>query len=927
MTNLLNDTTNNLTFNQYSISDFWTGSVDGEGYPILSAEVDTLDGVPYELEFSVAANLAANAVDVEIEISFAGTIIGTINHSGALFAEQSLTFMGTGETDTLQFRILDNTGGSGEGNVDTSGVIPSYEKTVTFLGQEITVDAFMPGQGLVYQVLGGKLVKFDLATNTYEDLEYQNSFNVNSIGFSAQYDLIFGQARGNGTDVNGNSVSDGDLIAFDARGKLYKVAETPYQTYIGDIDGNGDLWIFPAGISTAYKLDFDNLDENNQPVTVVYDIPNPTRPTSGLADLAFNPTTKTFYGVAHGGSGGTNPTLFAVDISGVELGEGIELTETPIAGTIVDGVTKPGIPTSAYGAAMVDGDGNVYAGANNADHDLNSNTPNSGGFYKLITGEDGNVYMELLAASPTVTNNDGAMDTRGFDPFLGIDGSSTVLLKEPVLSVALAEDDLVALSAKGSAKTIDLLANDSVTEGESLTVTKINGSNATAGMQVTLQNGETAVYNGDGTLTVTPAELSTNVVGSLTYTIENDNGVTDTALVTVATSPVDGTAGNDSMMLDYTDADGNQIQQADGEDDVILGYGGNDKIFAGSGDDVIYGGSGADFMRAHSGDDYVEGGAGNDILDGGLGADTLRGGDDDDLYYVDNAEDDISETGATGHDKVYSTLSYTLASEFEDLWLIKGSSAIEGHGNGEQNTIVGNENDNLLKGYGGNDYMLAGAGDDTMYGGAADDNLQGGYGDDLQYGGDGNDKLHGQDGDDIQYGGSGADTLCPNFGDDTMYGGEGDDLLAGRNGDDVAYGGAGDDMYKVESGADQAIEYADEGYDTVHAMTSFTLGEHVERLRLTGTGALDGVGNSSDNRLIGNGSVNNLSGLAGDDHLNGMGGDDVMLGGSGSDRMFGNAGNDWLEGGSEADNLAGNMGQDSLYGGQGNDRLFGGGGA
>ena len=32
--------------------------------------------------------------------------------------------------------------------------------------------------------------------------------------------------------------------------------------------------------------------------------------------------------------------------------------------------------------------------------------------------------MELLADAPRVSSNDGAMDTRGVDPFLGIDDSS-----------------------------------------------------------------------------------------------------------------------------------------------------------------------------------------------------------------------------------------------------------------------------------------------------------------------------------------------------------------------------------------------------------------------------------------------------------------------------------------------------------------------
>ena len=202
-----------------------------------------------------------------------------------------------------------------------------------------------------------------------------------------------------------------------------------------------------------------------------------------------------------------------------------------------------------------------------------------GGFYKVLTGEAGQIYLELLAEAPSVTNNDGAMDTRGLDPFLGIDSSSTVLLKEPIVSIALTEDDQAALSAKGGSKTIDILANDTVSEGETLSVTKINGQTATVGLEVTLENGEIVSFDGNGLLTLTPTDDASNVSASLTYTIENDNGVEDTATVTVFISPIDGTSGNDSMMSGYTDGEGNHVEGSDGLNDVILGYGGNDKIF------------------------------------------------------------------------------------------------------------------------------------------------------------------------------------------------------------------------------------------------------------------------------------------------------------------------------------------------------------
>jgi hypothetical protein len=231
------------------------------------------------------------------------------------------------------------------------------------------------------------------------------------------------------------------------------------------------------------------------------------------------------------------------------------LTSQTNAGTIVDGAPKDGIPSSAFGATMVDGDGNVYIGANNADHDLDPATPNTGGFYKITTGGDDALYTTLLAEAPKVASNDGALDTRGVDPFLGIDTFSTVLLRAPVLSVAVAEDDQMKLAAKGDAVSIDLLANDDVTEGETLTLTHLNGRAVSVGDTFTLANGESVTYLGAGSVAVIPGSLPRDVTAELTYTIRNQSGITDTATLTIETSPVQGTAGNDHM-VGFADADG-----------------------------------------------------------------------------------------------------------------------------------------------------------------------------------------------------------------------------------------------------------------------------------------------------------------------------------------------------------------------------------
>jgi Ca2+-binding RTX toxin-like protein len=88
-------------------------------------------------------------------------------------------------------------------------------------------------------------------------------------------------------------------------------------------------------------------------------------------------------------------------------------------------------------------------------------------------------------------------------------------------------------------------------------------------------------------------------------------------------------------------------------------------------------------------------------------------------------------------------------------------------------------------------------------------------------------------------------------------------------------------------------------------------------LTLTGTLAINGMGNASANSLVGNTSANKLEGLGGDDRLYGYGGADTLFGGDGDDLLDGGSGADLLDGGAGDDVLQGGMGADILIGGTG----------
>lgn len=129
----------------------------------------------------------------------------------------------------------------------------------------------------------------------------------------------------------------------------------------------------------------------------------------------------------------------------------------------------------------------------------------------------------------------------------------------------------------------------------------------------------------------------------------------------------------------------------------------------------------------------------------------------------------------------------------------------------------------------------------------------------------------------------GNDLINGLAGDDILDGGAGDDQLDGGAGADQMSGGAGNDLYIVDHLADHAIENANEGIDSVQASVSLSLRENVENLTLTGSAAINGTGNYSNNTIIGNAASNTLTGGYGDDWLDGGTGADHLVGGFGSD--------------------------------------------
>ncbi len=180
--------------------------------------------------------------------------------------------------------------------------------------------------------------------------------------------------------------------------------------------------------------------------------------------------------------------------------------------------------------------------------------------------------------------------------------------------------------------------------------------------------------------------------------------------------------------------------------------------------------------------------------------------------------------------------------------------------------------------------------------------INGTNGNDTRNGTNGDDEIYGLAGNDTLYGLNGSDYINGGAGNDSLYGGEGDDYINGGEGIDRLEGGNGNDFYVVDSSSDVIVENGT-GRDAISASLSWTLASTstVEDLLLSGSGAINGTGNSLNNSNIWNSCNNVLYGKAGNDALTGWEGDDFLLGGIGNDTLFGSDGNDTLRGGVGAD--------------------------
>ena len=175
----------------------------------------------------------------------------------------------------------------------------------------------------------------------------------------------------------------------------------------------------------------------------------------------------------------------------------------------------------------------------------------------------------------------------------------------------------------------------------------------------------------------------------------------------------------------------------------------------------------------------------------------MRGGDGNDVYFVDNANDQVIEYGnaQAGIDTVRTVIDYTLTDHVENL-ILQGMQNLNGTGNSLNNNIEGN---------GGNNHLYGLAGDDCLVGKDGNDYLDGGVGNDILIGGTGNDTYFFDKG-------YGHDTIREESGNDTLLFGKGvaaSDVLLSKSGANLTVSVGANDSITIDdwfTGNDHKVE-------------------------------------------------------------------------------------------------------------------------
>lgn len=733
----------------------WAENADGSWSPTGSGQTLTFGGVTYQ-NFETSADTSADP-DCSCCNNF-------VTADGVVDGTDSDDTMPVGYADSEGDEI-DGTDGDDdtiEGNGGNDSIAAGAGNDVVFGGADNdTVDG-----GIGDDTLSGDAGMDSLIGNTGADSLVGGAGN-DTLDGGANDDILDG-----GDDADSLTGGAGDDLLYGGAANDTLAGGTGNDSLYG---GGGDDTFL---LATSFGNDSITGGETGE-------VDGDTLDATALTES----TTLTLTTPESGTLSGASGTATFAEIENILLGGGNDTVVGSSGGDEVDG-----------------GSGNDILSGNAGNDSLSGGTGND----TLDGGADNDTLDGGTGADSLIggTGNDSLTGGAGSDTLIGGAGNDTLSGEEGDDDITLAAGDL----ADGGAGDDEFTFDGSISGGGSITVT----GGETDEEAVTDPTNNPSARTGDvldlrtlASVTITYDETdptwdgTTSESGTATYL--NDDGdlvtITFSQIENILLSPdgvVDGTSGDDSMGIGYTDTQGDEIDGTDGINDVIDAAAGNDLVDAGAGDDTVSGGSGNDSVFGDEGDDVVSGGTGNDTLQGSTGNDSLSGDADEDKLYGGSDNDTIfggadndtvlgSEgrdliSGDGGDDLLYGGNSVTWATDLVNAGGVDplpADNADTISGGAGRDTIYGFDDNDSLSGDAGNDVIDGGIDDDTLSGGDADDSLIGGQGNDVLDGGNDTDTLTGDAGNDTLSGGAGNDSLSGGAGRDSLIGGAGNDTLTG----------------------------------------------------------------------------------------------------------------------------------------------------
>ncbi|WP_299587786.1 calcium-binding protein [uncultured Microbulbifer sp.] len=514
----------------------------------------------------------------------------------------------------------------------------------------------------------------------------------------------------------------------------------------------------------------------------------------------------------------------------------------------------------------------------------------------VLVGEDGNdqlaggagddhYYFKDVPGVNTIDNSGG-----GADGIFFLDG-----LERSRLSYHRDGDDLV------------ILIDEDLQQQVRVTNHFLGGDYAINFVQPTDGGFSISAADIDSMLTALPADTGNE---------DGDQG-TDPGTGNGNTDPGEGDTGSGDGSTDPVP------QPGLGGNDVLTGTSGDEILVAGSGDDTLTGGAGNDVLRGGEGDDVYIFTGGQDVLEELGGVDTLRfsggitwndvasglvGSGDDLVLQVNGGPDQITlKNFFLGGDNLVETIEFETGGQLttSDIFGAFGMAIPTPQDAFDQIIDGSSGNDSSLDGTGNVDLIRGFNGDDQLNGDAGNDQLEGGNGSDQLSGGTGNDLLVGGRGDDVYLfsAGDGQDII-----DNT---GGGVDILRfeGIGFNDIASGflKSGDNLILQVSGSSDQITLKDffKGGDHAIDKIEFSSGQEISSDQLFGVFGISNpdsqgspdysglpdersfgtltTGSSANEVIVASSDADFVDAGAGDDHLYGSTGNDYLIGGEGDD--------------------------------------------